>query len=241
MSDDGRWIALFSGGKDSSFALYRALERGLDVGRLVTVHPEGDSYMYHVPATRLASLAAESIDIPLVEVEAGNLGAEDATDSSTQGDAEVEPLEAALRTLDEEVGVAGLVAGAVESEYQTTRIEGLCERLDAELFAPLWREDPETLAEEMLDAGFEIRIVQVAAAGLDERWLGRRLDREALADLVELNEEYGVHVLGEGGEFETLVTDGPHMDRPIKLTYDTVWEGTRGHLEITDAELGESS
>ena len=241
MSDDGRWIALFSGGKDSSFALYRALEQGLDVGRLVTVHPEGDSYMYHVPATRLASLAAESIDIPLVEVEAGNLGAEDATDSSAQGDAEVEPLEAALQTLDEEIGVAGLVAGAVESEYQTTRIEGLCERLDAELFAPLWREDPETLAEEMLDAGFEIRIVQVAAAGLDERWLGRRLDREALADLVELNEEYGVHVLGEGGEFETLVTDGPHMDRPIKLTYDTVWEGTRGHLEITDAELGESS
>ena len=241
MSDDGRWIALFSGGKDSSFALYRALEQGLDVGRLVTVHPEGDSYMYHVPATRLASLAAESIDIPLVEVEAGNLGAEDATDSSAQGDAEVEPLEAALQTLDEEIGVAGLVAGAVESEYQTTRIEGLCERLDAELFAPLWREDPETLAEEMLDAGFEIRIVQVAAAGLDERWLGRRLDREALADLVELNEEYGVHVLGEGGEFETLVTDGPHMDRPIELTYDTVWEDTRGHVEITDAKLGDPS
>ena len=240
MTEDGVWVALFSGGKDSSFALYRALERGLDVGRLVTVHPEGDSYMYHVPATRLASLAAESIGIPLVEVEAGDLGAEDATDASTQGDAEVEPLEAALQTLDEEVGVAGLVAGAVESEYQTTRIQALCERLDAELFAPLWREDPETLAEEMLDAGFEIRIIQVAAAGLDESWLGRQLDREALADLLERNEEYGVHVLGEGGEFETLVTDGPHMDRPIELTYDTVWEGTRGHVEITDAQLADS-
>jgi len=66
---DGAWVSLFSGGKDSSWALYQALERELPVERLVTVHPAGDSYMYHVPATRLASLAAESIGIPLVEVE----------------------------------------------------------------------------------------------------------------------------------------------------------------------------
>jgi diphthine-ammonia ligase len=238
MSDDGRWVALFSGGKDSSYALYRALEAGLDVGRLLTVHPEGDSYMYHVPATRLASLAAESVGIELVEVEPGDLGAEDAADSGPQGDAEVEPLEAALEALDEEMGVAGLIAGAVESEYQTSRIEALADRLDAELFAPLWQEDPRELADAMLEVGFEIRIIQVAAAGLDESWLGRRLDQDALAELEQLNDEYGVHVLGEGGEFETLVTDGPHLERPIELAYETVWEGTRGHLEITDARLG---
>jgi ABC transporter with metal-binding/Fe-S-binding domain ATP-binding protein len=238
MTDDGRWVALFSGGKDSSYALYRALETGLDVGRLVTVHPTGDSYMYHVPATRLTSLAAESIGVQLVEVEPGDLDAASATDAGAQGDAEIEPLEGALADLDADVGVAGIVAGAVESEYQTSRIEALAGRLDAELYAPLWRGDPPALAEAMLDAGFEIRIVQVAAAGLDESWLGRRLDRSALADLVGLNEEYGVHVLGEGGEFETLVTDGPHMERPIVLEYETVWEGTRGHLEIRDARLG---
>ncbi len=33
------------------------------------------------------------------------------------------------------------------------------------------------------------------------------------------------------------MTDGPHMDRPIRLDYDTVWEGTRGHIEISDAWL----
>jgi len=238
MTDDGRWVSLFSGGKDSSWALYRALEEGLDVGRLLTVHPEGDSYMYHVPATRLAELAAESVGIPLVEVEPGDLGAEGATDSGRQGDAEVEPLETALTGLDDGMGVAGLVAGAVESEYQTSRIEALAGRLDAELFAPLWQGDPRELADAMLDAGFEIRVVQVAAAGLDESWLGRRLDADALADLESLNEEYGVHLLGEGGEFETLVTDGPHMDRPLELEYETAWEGTRGHIEVTDARLG---
>jgi ABC transporter with metal-binding/Fe-S-binding domain ATP-binding protein len=233
------WVSLFSGGKDSSWALYRALERGLDVQRLVTVHPDGDSYMYHVPATELAELAAESVGIPLVTVEPDDFEAEAAENAGVQGDAELEPLEERLRALDDELrdGIRGITAGAVESEFQTSRIEAMCERLEVELFAPLWQEDPATLAEAMLAAGFEIRIVQVAAAGLDESWLGRRLDEEALEGLRDLNEEYGVHVLGEGGEYETLVTDGPHMDRPIELEYDTEWDGTRGHLIVEDAWL----
>ena len=236
---DGAWVSLFSGGKDSSWALYRALENDYPVERLVTVHPEGDSYMYHVPATRLASLAAESIGIELVEVEPDDFGADDVPDSGQQGDEELEPLEAALRELDAEVGVAGVTAGAVESEYQTSRIEAMADRLDADLFAPLWQEDPTALAEAMLDAGFEITIIQVAAAGLDESWLGRTLDADALAELQELNEEYGVHILGEGGEFETLVTDGPHMDRPIELDYAIEWDGTRGSIIVENARLGE--
>ncbi|WP_254273859.1 diphthine--ammonia ligase [Haloarcula marina] len=238
---DGAWISLFSGGKDSSWALYRALERGYPVERLVTVHPEGDSYMYHVPATRLASLAAESIGIPLVEVEPDDFEADDAVDSGQQGDEELEPLEAALRELDAELpdGIAGVTAGAVESEYQTTRIEAMAERLEANVFAPLWQENPRDLADAMLDAGFEIRIIRVAAYGLDESWLGRRLDADALDELEALNEEYGVHILGEGGEFETLVTDGPHMDRRIELEYETEWDGSRGTIVVEDAWLAE--
>ncbi|MFP8953798.1 diphthine--ammonia ligase [Natrialbaceae archaeon A-arb3/5] len=240
MSDeDGAWVSLFSGGKDSSWALYRALETGLDVRRLVTVHPTDDSYMYHVPATDLATLAAESIGIELVDVDPGDLAAESAADSSVQGDDELEPLEAALRELDRELdgGIAGVTAGAVESEYQTSRIEGMCERLGCDLFAPLWQEDPHELADAMLEAGFEIEIVQVAAHGLNESWLGRTLDRDTIADLEELHAEYGVHILGEGGEFETLVVDGPHMDRRIDLEYETEWDGSRGTIRVTDAEL----
>jgi ABC transporter with metal-binding/Fe-S-binding domain ATP-binding protein len=235
------WVSLFSGGKDSAWALYRALESDREVTHLVTVHPGGDSYMYHVPATHLAGLAAESVGLPLVEVEPGDLGAETATDAGAQGDAELEPLAAALSDLAAETGgIDGVVAGAVESAYQTDRIESMCADLDADLYAPLYGEDPVELAEAMLDAGFEIRIVQVAAYGLDESWLGRRLDRAALTDLQRLNDEYGVHVLGEGGEFETVVTDGPHMDRAIELAYETAWEGDRGRIRVTDAELVES-
>jgi ABC transporter with metal-binding/Fe-S-binding domain ATP-binding protein len=236
---EGQWVSLFSGGKDSSWALYRALEEGLDVARLVTVHPEGDSYMYHVPATRLAALAAESVGVPLVEVEPDDFEAESADESGAQGDAELRPLEAALADLDSELrgGLAGVTAGAVESEYQTSRIESMADRLDAEVFAPLWQEDPRALADSMLDAGFEITIIRVAAYGLDESWLGRTLDSEAIAELEDLNESHGVHILGEGGEFETLVTDGPHMERSIALEYEKEWDGTRGTLRIEDAWL----
>ncbi|PSQ39579.1 ATP-binding protein [Halobacteriales archaeon SW_5_70_135] len=234
---EGAWVSLFSGGKDSSFALYRGLERGLDVERLLTVHPDGDSYMYHVPATRLAALAAESVGIDHVDVHPENLGGDAGHDSGSRGDAEVEPLERALRDLDEAVDVAGVTAGAVESEYQTSRIRALCDRLGIALYAPVWRRDPWTVAEEMIDAGFDTRVVQVAAAGLDASWLGRPLDRAALADLRDLNERYGVHPLGEGGEFETLVVDGPHMDRRVDIEWEREWEGTRGRLRITDARL----
>jgi ABC transporter with metal-binding/Fe-S-binding domain ATP-binding protein len=237
MTDE--WVSLFSGGKDSAWALYRALEEGLNVTRLLTVHPAGDSYMYHVPETRLARLAAESVGIDLVEVEPDEFGS-DVVDSGERGDRELEPVEAALADLADDVDLAGVTAGAVESEYQTSRISGMCERLGVDLYAPLWQEEPRALAEAMLDAGFEITIVQVAAAGLDESWLGRTLDREALAELQSLHERYGVHLLGEGGEFETIVTDGPHMARPIDLEYETEWDGTRGRLRVTDASLGAS-
>ncbi|SDY35622.1 Dph6-related ATP pyrophosphatase [Halopenitus persicus] len=275
MTDE--WVSLFSGGKDSAWALHRALETGLNVTALLTVHPAGDSYMYHTPATELARLAAESIGIELIELEPDAFAADatdraadatdraaDATDRGTdsgaRGDAEIEPLEAALRELQggaadrdsaadapladerpidhDPIALAGVTAGAVESEFQTSRIEAMCDRLGIDLFAPLWQRDPVALAEAMIDAGFEITIVQVAAYGLDASWLGRTLDRDALADLRDLNDEYGVHVLGEGGEFETLVTDGPHMDRPIEIDAEPVWEGSRGHLRVTDARLG---
>lgn len=241
MDDTGAWVSLFSGGKDSSWALYRAQRDGLPVERLVTVHPTGDSYLYHVPATELASLAAESIGLPLVDVHPSDFGAEGAdVDASTQGDLELEPLEGALRDIDErlESGIAGVTVGAVESEYQHSRISAMSDRLEMETFTPLWQRNPREIAADMLAAGFEITVIRVAAGGLDESWLGRTLDAEAFAELDELSESHGVHVLGEGGEFETLVTDGPHMDRPIELEYGIDWDGTRGTLFIEDAWLG---
>lgn len=240
MTDDtGAWVSLFSGGKDSSWALYEGLQAGLNVERLVTVHPNEDSYMYHVPATRLTSLGAKSIGIPQIDIDPGELDAGTAIDSEVQGDSELEPLEQRLKILGNKIDLTGVIAGAVESEYQTSRIRGMCDRLDIELYAPLWQEDPVRMAETMLNAGFDIQIIAVAAQGLDETWLGRTIDRDTLAELQRLNREYGVHVLGEGGEFETLVTDAPHMDRRIEIETETEWDGTRGRIRVSNATLAE--
>lgn len=235
-------MSLFSGGKDSAWALYRALQTDRPVDRLLTVHPTGESYLYHVPATELCSLAAESIDIPLVDVRPESF-VDAGTESGPRGDAELEPLERALRDLDDELaaGVAGITVGAVESDYQYERVSAMAQRIGIDVFAPLWQRSPVVLAEEMLAAGFEITIIQVGAGGLDESWLGRTLDEQTLEELIALRDSHGVHPLGEGGEFETLVTDGPHMSRPIAFDAEPRWDGIRGSLEITDAWLGHTN
>ncbi len=234
------WVSLFSGGKDSSWVLYRALSAEKPVERLITVQPSGDSYLYHVPATSIASLAAESIGLPVVSVQPPDFDATAPTDESVRarGNRELEPLAETLTDLAETLGgIGGITAGAVASSFQSTRLESVCSRLNAELYTPLWDADPRAVLDAMLAAGFEITIVRVAARGLDEAWLGRTLDQAALTELERLHDEYGVHLLGEGGEFETLVTDGPHMDRSIEFDASTTWDGTRGSLNITNAWL----
>ncbi len=233
---DGGWVSLFSGGKDSSWALYRAKTSGREVTHLLTVHPRDGSYLYHVPATDLAGLAAESIGLPLIEVDA-EVPISGPPESGERGDRELEPLEAAIRELASTADLEGVTAGAVESRYQRDRLQGMVDRLGMDLYAPLWAAEPFDLLGDMLDAGFEIMVIAVAADGLDESWLGRTVDRVAIEDLRDLQAAYGVHPLGEGREFETLVTDGPHMQRPLEVRGETVWDGTRGEFRIDTARL----
>ena len=43
-------------------------------------------------------------------------------------------------------------------------------------------------------------------------------------------QRYRFHVEGEGGEYETLVVAGPHMDGRLEVTGEVVWDGVRGHV-----------
>lgn len=232
----GAWVALLSGGKDSSWALYQALERGLDVSHVLAAQPDDDSYLFHVPATELTELIAESVGLPYrsfpVPSPAG-------TDAGAIGDDEREALAGALDALDTDLDgtLAGIITGAVESEFQHDRLAQLCERFGLAQFSPLWGADPEPALRRMLDRGFDIRIVAVAAGGLDDTWLGRRLDHAAVDELVERAASHGLHVLGEGGEYETLVVDGPHMDERLAFDAEPRWDGLRGRLAIRTARL----
>ncbi|MFD1562504.1 diphthine--ammonia ligase [Haloarchaeobius amylolyticus] len=243
MSDaNGGWVALFSGGKESSWALSQVVESGRDVRTLVVVQPPETSHMYHTPAQPVIRLASRSIGLPVVEVGLPVTDMEPPdmqAGVSTEQDGEREALEPALERLDAEFdgGLRGIVAGTVGSDYQADRLQSMCDRIGCEFDAPLWQADPRDLAESMIDGGLTIRIAEVAAPGFDESWLGRQLDHDALAELATLHHEYGVHVLGDGGEYQTIVTDGPHMARPIALEFEREWYGTWGRIRITDAWL----
>ena len=57
--------------------------------------------------------------------------------------------------------------GAIESQYQASRVQKICDSLGLKVYAPLWHRDPEELLNEMSKV-LDIRIVQVSADGLDE-------------------------------------------------------------------------
>jgi ABC transporter with metal-binding/Fe-S-binding domain ATP-binding protein len=215
--------ALFSGGKDSSYAVFVARHYAWDVTHLVTVFSESpESYMYHVPAVELTRLAAQSMGIPLVEVV-----------TPPEPEKELLPLRDTLKTL----GIDGIVSGALASEYQRRRLDQICDDIGIKSFAPLWHKNPRDLLGEMVDEGFEIVIVGCSAEGLDERWLGRVLDNKALAELDRLHDKYGIHVAGEGGEYESMVLFGPHMKRRIRLEYEKEWRVHSGKILVKKAWL----
>ena len=220
--------ALVSGGKDSALALYRVLESGHNVRYLVTMIPRReDSWMFHYPNIRLTDLFAEAVGIPLVKSETSGIKEE-----------ELEDLRELLATLD----VEGIVSGAVFSKYQKSRIDRVCRELGFKSVAPLWHEDPVKLMEELIRLGFRVIITGVYAYGFDEKWLGREIDRGVLKALIELNEKYQVSVIGEGGEYETLVLDAPCFRKRIQLEKARrVWEDGSGYLLIEEASLEEKN
>jgi len=133
--------------------------------------------------------------------------------------------------------IDGLVVGALRSDYQKTRIERMCERLGVRSFCPLWHKDQCEHMESLVEHGFEVVFTSVSTEGMDERWIGRKLDEESLRLLKEASREYRFNLDGEGGEFETIVTDAPHMKRKILIDGEVVWYGSRGVLELKSCRL----
>lgn len=218
-----RLVALCSGGKDSSFALWLAMEGGHEIARIVAMVPRReDSWMFHTHNINLVDLFAECAGMPLTKAE-------------TSGVKELE-LEDLRRTL-RGIGVDGVVSGAVASNYQKSRIERICKELGLASVTPLWGREPVELLREMIDSGFEVIITSVAAHGFDGSWLGRKIDKECIGDLIKLQKRFGVNICGEGGEYETLVLDAPFFDKRIEvLEARPVWRGDSGYLLIERAE-----
>lgn len=217
---------LFSGAKDSTFAIYKAMSMGMNVKFLVTLIPKSDeSYMFHHPNVRWTKLQSEAIGIKLITKE-----------TEGEKEKELEDLKDVLNSLKDEID--GVVSGALESRYQRVRIDRICRDLGLESFSPMWKLSMRDYFQEMIGSGFQNIITAVAAEGLDETWLGRRIDLKTLKDLEKVSRKYGIHKGGEGGEYESFVLDGPIFNKRVEIIKARKeWDGVRGVYIIEEAKL----
>lgn len=189
---------LYTGGKDSSYAMFKASKEN-EIKVLISVISENeDSYMFHTPKMELINKQSEALGIPLIKIK-----------SKGVKEKELEDLKKIIKEAVEKYRINGVVTGAIASNYQASRIQKICDELKIKCINPLWGMDQEKLLREIVKEGFKFKIVKVAADGLDEKWINRVIDEKAIDELIKLKEKYGINICGEGGEIETLVIDSP--------------------------------
>jgi ABC transporter with metal-binding/Fe-S-binding domain ATP-binding protein len=214
---------LFSGGKDSTLALHRAMKLGIKIDLLITMKSRNkESYMFHYPNIELTALQAEALGISHIF-------------ATTEGkkEEELKDLEKAFE--DNEVNL--LVTGATFSKYQADRINTICKKLKIEHVAPLWHIDPlEELNE--IAKKYNVIITSVSAEGLDVSLLGKKIDNKIIERLVEANKKHGINLVFEGGEAETFVLDAPLFKKRIEVERSRVEQkGANGVFTIEKARL----
>lgn len=189
---------MFSGGKDSVYACWRAQEKNTVACLITLLSLNPDSYMFHTPNIHYASFQAEAMNIPQLCW-------------TTPGieEKELEDLQAALTEARDCYGVQGIVTGAIESVYQAARVQRICHSLDLWCFNPLWQTDQIDYMQRLIREGFQVIISGVYAYPFDSSWLGAELSEEMLTRLVQLQKRYQINPSGEGGEIESFVLDGP--------------------------------
>jgi asparagine synthase (glutamine-hydrolysing) len=233
---------LFSSGKDSTFALWLMQKAGYPIGCLITIKSRNPaSYMFHTPAVELVELQAEAIGVPLVMME-----------TEGEKETELEDLRAALREAKARYGIEGVITGALWSTYQKERIERIAREERLMVFAPLWHMNQETELRLIL-ANFEVIFTSISAYGLDKSWLGRKITPEDVDRLVDLDRRLvrhrgqpvrrsgGLNIAGEGGEFESLVLDGPLFKKKLVLVESEIFEedANTARLVVHEAKLEE--
>lgn len=210
-------VSLFSGGKDSFFSALIAGEQGFDIMYAITIDPEEYSMMFHYPNTKAADLSASLLGLEVRHVHEGDF---------------VKALEQARNA-----GAEAVISGAIASEYQKTRIEGICSDLGLVSFTPIWRKDQTLLLRSMIESGIEAVIISVSAEGLDEDDLGRAVDEEFIGRMASIDSRIGINVAGEGGEYESYVRGLAGKGR---IEFDSArkeWHGSGGYLVIEEAHL----
>lgn len=218
---------LFSGGKDSCLALYKASKDNEIVCLINLISKNKASYMFHIPNNKLIKIQAQAIGIPLLQFK-------------TKGEKELEldDLKKAIIAAKKKYKIEGLITGAVRSVYQASRIQKICLELGLKCINPLWMKNQIEILKEIVKLSFEAIISGVFAYPLEKELLGRRIDSEFIKKISILEQKYKINPSGEGGEIETTVIDAPFFRKKIEiLKSKTEYANYAGTFEIKKARL----
>ena len=221
--------SLFSGGKDSTFAIYLAQKQGYEVNCLLSIFPNSDeSHLLHHPNMQWTKLQAESMKIPQITIDS----------NSDDTENELSLLENLLSSAKDDYGIEGLVHGGIKSNFQKEKFEKVCSKIGLTVIAPLWNLEAEQYMNDLLEANFVFTMITVSSDGLDDSWLGKTIGSSEIKTLKKLSGKFGFNLNFEGGEAETFVIDCPLFSNSIKINQaEKKWDGYRGRFEIVDAEL----
>jgi uncharacterized protein (TIGR00290 family) len=220
-------ILSWSGGKDSTMALYEIQRAGgWEIqGLLTTVTGDYDRVCMHGVRTALLEQQAAALGLPLEKV------CLDANGSQEAYEAKMRTYLAGCR----QRGIKTMIFGDLFLQDVRQYRERNLAQAGMEPVFPLWGQDTRALAERFLHAGFQAIVTCVDLQALTQSFVGRRYDRAFLADLPPEADP-----CGERGEFHSFVYDGPLFRSPILFqTGRTVIRENRfTYLDLTPSTAG---
>jgi len=218
---------LYSGGKDSTYAIEYALEKKWNIKYLLSVKPNRtDCYLFHFATVELTRNISEFLGIRQIYA------------TCTEADPVKEAM--IVKNIVEQNPVDSVILGGIGlQETQIKSIRDALFPLGIDVFASHAGYDHLTLMKEMIRKGYEIILTEVAADGLGKNWLGQRLNEKNLDEFVKLSKKYGFHIGGEGGPYNTLVCDGPIFPKRLEIvSFDKIMDGEfNGYIEAKEVKI----
>jgi len=194
-----RVCSLFSGGKDSTYALHWAVLKGFSVTCLLTLRPRrADSWMFHYPNIEWTSYQAKALGVFQVIYE-----------TSGVKDLELEDLRKAFNEVKKKFGISGIVTGALLSDYQRMMINIIAHELGLRVYSPLWRKNQVNYLRDLYRHGFKFVLTSISTMGINPKLLGKVLTPSDIEELISAALKFGFNPALEGGEGETFVVDAP--------------------------------
>ncbi|MEK6907216.1 MAG: diphthine--ammonia ligase [Nanoarchaeota archaeon] len=221
---------LYSGGKDSTYAIEYCQNKNWNIKYLISVKPSRtDCYLYHYATVELTK---ELSNI---------LGYKQFYLTCDVADPEKEAL--IVKNLVEKNKVDALVLGGVGlQETQLRSLQKALLPLKIEVFASHSGEDHEILFRDMINKGYKIIITQVATDG-GKKWLGREINKENFEEFKKDSIKYGFHIGLEGGYMDSLVVDAPFFNKKLEiLNAEKIFESEyNGYVNVNNFKLVEKT